>query len=164
MALWKKFTQRTPNCRWRLFYNSGAISWTPSSFSTQTRWFARLGDVNVCGHAPAHTQCVLGECALLCWQVLYCDLRPRNVLVDEFGVLKLSNFEGARQVQSSSAKLWLPLKEALLLQEQQRPHAHFLAPELFSLTPSTDGSGRCVPWVLYCRKDRVVALWSFHSI
>eukprot|EP00750_Incisomonas_marina_P023059 INCI5013.1.p1 GENE.INCI5013.1~~INCI5013.1.p1 ORF type:complete len:1054 (-),score=169.18 INCI5013.1:5146-8307(-) len=93
-------------------------------------------------------------------KVLYCDLRPRNVLVDEFGVLKLSNFEGARQVQSSSAKLWLPLKEALLLQEQQRPHAHFLAPELFSLTPSTDGSGRVLPGVHSFASD----FWAFGCV
>ena len=58
--------------------------------------------------------------------LLHCDLRPRNFLIDEYGVLKLSDFKMARKIPKTSLGN-TPL--------EQRGCFPYMAPELFS----TDG-------------------------
>ena len=55
--------------------------------------------------------------------VLYCDLKPSNVLIDEFGVLKLCDFGLARQ---------FPTSETVEQQGPRRGTPCYMAPELFS--------------------------------
>ena len=55
--------------------------------------------------------------------VLHCDIRPRNVLIDEYGILKISDFKLARKVPIS------PLGDLPL---NQRGYLPYMAPELFS--------------------------------
>ncbi|EQC33117.1 ULK/ULK protein kinase [Saprolegnia diclina VS20] len=58
--------------------------------------------------------------------VLYCDLKPANVLVDEYGSLKLADFGLARRI---------PTVEALEKDPLAPGSPHYMAPELFEATP-----------------------------
>ena len=55
--------------------------------------------------------------------ILHCDLRPRNFLVDEYGILKISDFKLARKIPKT-----------ILGDEQLESRGHFsyMAPELYS--------------------------------
>jgi serine/threonine-protein kinase ULK4 len=66
--------------------------------------------------------------------VLYGDLKPSNVLVDEFGVLKLSDFARARKVGSRSAAAPSPASPSPTSDPsslQGRGTPAYMAPELF---------------------------------
>ncbi|EEY57356.1 serine/threonine protein kinase [Phytophthora infestans T30-4] len=54
--------------------------------------------------------------------ILYCDLKPANILIDEFGSLKLSDFGLARRIPGSDATPARPLAPG---------SPHYMAPELF---------------------------------
>jgi serine/threonine-protein kinase ULK4 len=54
--------------------------------------------------------------------ILHCDVRPRNFLVDEYGILKISDFKMARKVPKTALGD-LPL--------EQRGTPEYMAPELF---------------------------------
>ncbi|KAI9922031.1 hypothetical protein PsorP6_001909 [Peronosclerospora sorghi] len=54
--------------------------------------------------------------------ILYCDLKPANVLIDEFGSLKLSDFGLARRIPERDAAPSRPLAPG---------SPHYMAPELF---------------------------------
>ncbi|KDO29061.1 ULK/ULK protein kinase [Saprolegnia parasitica CBS 223.65] len=58
--------------------------------------------------------------------VLYCDLKPANVLVDEYGSLKLADFGLARRI---------PTIETLEKDPLAPGSPHYMAPELFEATP-----------------------------
>ncbi|KAG2789186.1 hypothetical protein PC129_g688 [Phytophthora cactorum] len=54
--------------------------------------------------------------------ILYCDLKPANILIDEFGSLKLADFGLARRIPASDAAPARPLAPG---------SPHYMAPELF---------------------------------
>lgn len=54
---------------------------------------------------------------------LHCDLRPRNFLVDEYGILKISDFKLARKIPKTT------LGDEQL---ESRGHFSYMAPELYS--------------------------------
>ncbi|ETL43759.1 ULK/ULK protein kinase [Phytophthora nicotianae CJ01A1] len=54
--------------------------------------------------------------------ILYCDLKPANILIDEFGSLKLADFGLARRIPGSDAAPVRPLAPG---------SPHYMAPELF---------------------------------
>lgn len=58
-----------------------------------------------------------------CLGLLHCDIRPKNFLIDEYGILKLSDFKFARKIPKA------PLGDVVL---EQRGTPQYLAPELFS--------------------------------
>jgi len=58
--------------------------------------------------------------------ILYCDLKPSNVLVDEYGVLKLSDFGLARRVPGASGR-----RETESKAPNKRGSPAYMAPELF---------------------------------
>jgi serine/threonine protein kinase len=55
--------------------------------------------------------------------LIYCDLRPKNILIDEHGILKLSDFKFARKIPKQT------LGDSLL---ESRGTPPYMAPELFS--------------------------------
>eukprot|EP01041_Mallomonas_annulata_P002963 gene2963-5817_t len=71
--------------------------------------------------------------------VLHCDIRPRNILIDEYGILKISDFKYARKIPSTLLNE-LPL--------QQRGTPLYMAPELFS--PDGVHSYSSDLWALGC--------------
>ncbi|KAL3672163.1 hypothetical protein V7S43_002827 [Phytophthora oleae] len=54
--------------------------------------------------------------------ILYCDLKPANIMIDEFGSLKLADFGLARRIPGSDAAPERPLAPG---------SPHYMAPELF---------------------------------
>ncbi|OQS00922.1 serine/threonine protein kinase [Achlya hypogyna] len=58
--------------------------------------------------------------------VIYCDLKPANVLIDEYGSLKLADFGLARRI---------PTTESLTADTLQPGSPHYMAPELFEDSP-----------------------------
>ncbi|ETV87815.1 ULK/ULK protein kinase, variant 1 [Aphanomyces astaci] len=59
--------------------------------------------------------------------VIYCDLKPANVLIDEYGGLKLSDLGLARKI---------PTDESVLKVDKLAPGSpHYMAPELFEQHP-----------------------------
>ncbi|KAF0693777.1 Aste57867_15276 [Aphanomyces stellatus] len=58
--------------------------------------------------------------------VIYCDLKPANVLIDEYGCLKLSDFGLARKI---------PTEESAQKNDQSPGSPHYMAPELFDQLP-----------------------------
>lgn len=55
--------------------------------------------------------------------ILHCDLRPKNFLIDEYGILKISDFKLARKLPK------VPLGDALL---DTRGTPTYMSPELFT--------------------------------
>ena len=70
--------------------------------------------------------------------VLYCDLKPSNVLIDEYGVLKLCDFGLARDIPTDAGDA----------QKTKRGTPCYMAPELFT----DDGVYSCASglWALGC--------------
>lgn len=56
--------------------------------------------------------------------LLHCDIRPRNVLINEFGILKISDFKLARKVPTA------PLGDVPISERGGNPS--YMSPELFS--------------------------------
>merc|ERR1719487_148700 len=56
--------------------------------------------------------------------ILHCDIRPKNVLIDEYGVLKICDFKFARKVQKAALGT-TPL--------EHRGTPCYMSPELFTL-------------------------------
>jgi serine/threonine-protein kinase ULK4 len=56
--------------------------------------------------------------------VLFCDLKPSNLLLDEFGVIKLANFRLARRIPTR--------QNAERTAQMKRGTPCYMAPELFS--------------------------------
>ena len=54
---------------------------------------------------------------------IYCDLCPKNVLIDEYGILKISDFKHCRKIPK------VPLGDAPL---DTRGTPHYMSPELFA--------------------------------
>ncbi|CAI5737975.1 unnamed protein product [Peronospora destructor] len=57
--------------------------------------------------------------------ILYCDLKPANILIDEFGSLKLADFGLARRIPETKSAPAQPLALG---------SPHYMAPELFQQT------------------------------
>ena len=70
--------------------------------------------------------------------ILYCDLKPSNVLIDEYGVLKLCDFGLARSIPTDQDEV----------QATKRGTPCYMAPELFT----DDGVYSCASdlWALGC--------------
>lgn len=57
--------------------------------------------------------------------LLHCDIRPKNILIDEYGILKISDFKLARKIPKSPVGVQ-PM--------ENRGTAAYMAPELFLST------------------------------
>lgn len=71
--------------------------------------------------------------------MIHCDIRPRNFLVDEYGILKMADFKFARKIPKD------PLGETPL---SERGTPAYMAPELF--TPEGVHSFQSDFWALGC--------------
>ena len=72
--------------------------------------------------------------------IVHCDLRAKNFLIDEYGILKISDFKNARTLSKCSIDKSIPL--------ENRGHLAYLAPEL--LTPDGIFSYASDFWALGC--------------
>jgi len=80
--------------------------------------------------------------------ILYGDMKPSNVLVDEFGVLKLSDFGQARKVPSSHTSVSATDSQPSLSAISTTGSPHYMAPELFTSHPIPSYSSEL--WSLGC--------------
>jgi serine/threonine protein kinase len=71
--------------------------------------------------------------------LLHCDIRPKNILIDEYGILKISDFKMARKIPKTI------IANASM---ENRGTPQYMAPELFS--PSGVHSYSTDFWALAC--------------